>query len=85
MAAAEAMAAGLPVLASRIGALPELVEESALVEPGDPAALAQAIGRLWGDVAVGERGRARVRELCGPDVVAEGLRRIYAGTASCLS
>jgi len=85
MAAAEAMAAGLPVVASRIGALPELVEESALVEPADPAALADAIGRWWGDAAMGERGRARVLELCGPDVVAEGLRRIYAGTASCLA
>lgn len=84
MAAAEAMAAGLPVVASRVGALPELVEESALVEPGDPAALAQAIGRLWGDTAVGERGRKRVRELCGPETVADGLRRIYTGTASSL-
>jgi glycosyltransferase involved in cell wall biosynthesis len=82
MAAAEAMAAGLPVVASRVGALPELVEESALVEPGDPAALAQAIRRLWGDTAAGERGRTRVRELCGPETVADGLRRIYAGTAS---
>ncbi len=82
MAAAEAMAAGLPVVASRVGALPELVEKSALVEPGDPAALAQAVGRLWGDTAAGERGRTRVRELCGPETVADGLRRIYAGTAS---
>jgi glycosyltransferase involved in cell wall biosynthesis len=85
MAAAEAMAAGLPVVASRVGALPELVEESALVEPGDPAALAQAIGRLWGDTAAGERGQTRVRELCGPETVADGLRRIYAGTASSLA
>lgn len=78
MAAAEAMAAGLPVVASRVGALPELVEESALVEPGDPVALAEAIGRLWGDTAAGERGRTRVRELCGPETVADNLRRIYA-------
>ena len=78
MAAAEAMAAGLPVVASRVGALPELVEESALVEPGDPVALAQAIGRLWGDTAAGEWGRTRVSELCGPETVADGLRRIYA-------
>jgi glycosyltransferase involved in cell wall biosynthesis len=77
MAAAEAMASGAPVVASRIGALPELVEESALVEPGDPVALADAIGRLWGDVAAGERGRARVRELCSPEVVATGLARVY--------
>jgi glycosyltransferase involved in cell wall biosynthesis len=77
MAAAEAMAAGVPVVASRVGALPELVEERALVEPGDPGALAQAIGRLWGDTAAGERGRARVGELCAPEVVAAALGRIY--------
>lgn len=77
MAAAEAMAAGLPVAATRVGALPELVEEAALVEPGDPVALAEAIGRLWGDAHAGERGRMRVRELCSPAVVAEGLAAVY--------
>jgi glycosyltransferase involved in cell wall biosynthesis len=77
MAAAEAMAAGLPVVASRIGALPELVDQAGLVEPGDVNALAEAIERLWGDSANGSRGRARVRELCSPDVVAEGLRAVY--------
>jgi glycosyltransferase involved in cell wall biosynthesis len=77
MAAAEAMAAGVPVVASRVGALPELVEQRALVEPGDSGALAEAIGQLWGDAAAGNRGRARVRELCGPEVVAEGLRAVY--------
>jgi glycosyltransferase involved in cell wall biosynthesis len=77
MVTAEAMAAGVPVVASRIGALPELVEETALVEPGDAQGLAVAIGRLWGDTAAAERGRARVRELCAPEVVADGLRAIY--------
>jgi glycosyltransferase involved in cell wall biosynthesis len=77
MAAAEAMAAGLPVVGSRVGALPELVEDAALVEPGDAEALAEAIGRFWGDAAAGERGKARVRELCAPEVVAEGLKVIY--------
>jgi glycosyltransferase involved in cell wall biosynthesis len=79
MAAAEAMAAGVPVVASRIGALPELVEQAGLVEPGDPVALGGAIRRLWGDAGAGERGRARVSELCGQQVVAEGLAAIYAG------
>jgi glycosyltransferase involved in cell wall biosynthesis len=82
MVAAEAMAAGVPVVASRIGAMPELVEEAALVEPGDPVALAEAIGRLWGDAAAGERGRARIRDLCAPSTVAQGLARIYAQATS---
>jgi glycosyltransferase involved in cell wall biosynthesis len=77
MAAAEGMAAGVPVVASEIGALPELVEESALVKPGDATELARAIGLLWADASAGERGRTRVRERCAPDVVAEGLRAVY--------
>jgi glycosyltransferase involved in cell wall biosynthesis len=77
MAAAEAMAAGTPVVASRIGALPELVEERGLVEPGDAGDLAQAIERLWGDVSFAERGRARVDELCAPEAVAQGLAAVY--------
>jgi glycosyltransferase involved in cell wall biosynthesis len=82
MAAAEAMAAGVPVVASRIGALPELVEEPGLVDPGDATALAEAIGRLWGDAAAGGRGRARVSELCSPEVVAEGLEAVYGTNRS---
>jgi glycosyltransferase involved in cell wall biosynthesis len=77
IAAAEAMAAGLPVAASAVGALPELLGPEELVAPGDPRALAAAIGRLAGDRAAGERGRARVEELCSPQVVAAGLRAIY--------
>jgi glycosyltransferase involved in cell wall biosynthesis len=77
LAAAEAMAAGLPVAASRIGALPELVDGQGLVPAGDADALAQAIGRLAGDRAAGERGLERVRALCGAEVVARGLAEVY--------
>jgi glycosyltransferase involved in cell wall biosynthesis len=48
----EAMAAGLPVVASRVGGIPEIVQEEVtgvLVPAGDPAALAQAIARLTTD------------------------------------
>jgi glycosyltransferase involved in cell wall biosynthesis len=79
LAAAEAMAVGLPVVASRVGALPELVGEEALVPAGDPEALAAAITRLAGDRAAGERGRERVSAMCAPEVVAAALAAIYDG------
>jgi glycosyltransferase involved in cell wall biosynthesis len=78
MAAAEAMACGLPVAASTVGALPELLGPEALVAPGDPEALAGAIRRLAGDRDAGAAGRRRVARTCSPEVVAEGLREIYA-------
>jgi glycosyltransferase involved in cell wall biosynthesis len=79
LAAAEAMAAAVPVLASRVGALPELVEEEGLVPSGDAPALARAIARLAGDRSAGERGRERVRALCAPEVVADALAAVYDG------
>jgi glycosyltransferase involved in cell wall biosynthesis len=78
LAAAHAMAAGAPVVASSIGALPELVDPDGLVPPGDPIALADAMERRWGDVAAGERGLRRVRERCAPAAVAEQLAAVYA-------
>jgi glycosyltransferase involved in cell wall biosynthesis len=82
MAAAEAMACGLPVAASRIGALPELVDEQGLAPPGDAGALAEAVARVTTDPAVGRRSSERVRAVCAPDVVARGLMSVYtaAGT-----
>jgi glycosyltransferase involved in cell wall biosynthesis len=77
LAAAEAMACGLPVIASRVGALPDLLGEDGLVPAGDVAALAHAIARFAGDRALGERGLRRVRELCAPDVVAASLAELY--------
>ncbi len=69
VAALEAMAAGLPVIASRVGGLPEAVVDGAtglLVPPADVPALAAAIARLAADRALARRlgaaGRARVRE-----------------------
>jgi glycosyltransferase involved in cell wall biosynthesis len=81
LALAEAMAAGLPVVATRVGAFPELVDPEALVAPGDAGALAGAIARLAGDRVAGERGRERVRALCAPEVVARALADVYDGRA----
>ncbi len=77
IAAAESMAAGLPVAGSRAGALVELLDADALVAPGDSGALAEAITRLAGDRGRGEAGRRRVAELCAPEKVAGDLSSIY--------
>ncbi len=75
LAAAEAMAAGLPVVASRIGALPELIGDAGtLVAPGDPDALAAA---LEGPLPDPRAALERVRERCGPAGVAAQLAAIY--------
>lgn len=62
----EAMAASRPIVATRVGAIPEVVvdgENGILVEPREPEALAAAFGKL-GDAALrarfGEAGRQRV-------------------------
>ncbi|RCV47433.1 glycosyltransferase family 4 protein [Marinitenerispora sediminis] len=57
--AVEAMACGTPLVASRAGALPEVVGEDGaagrLVTPGDPEELAAAVGALLDDAAERER------------------------------
>jgi glycosyltransferase involved in cell wall biosynthesis len=75
------MAEGLPVAASRIGALPELVPGDWLAPPGDVSALAAVIRRLTGDAGAGELAIARARAVASPEVVAPALAAIYAGEA----
>jgi glycosyltransferase involved in cell wall biosynthesis len=77
LAAAEAMAAGLPVAGSAIGALPELCGREGLVAPGDAAALALAVRARFGDAVAGERGRRRVLEVAAPAAVARALAAVY--------
>jgi glycosyltransferase involved in cell wall biosynthesis len=60
----EAMLAGLPVVASRVSSLPELVidgETGTLVQPDDPSALALGIARALEQPALGEAGRERAK------------------------
>ncbi|HZU40410.1 MAG TPA: glycosyltransferase [Solirubrobacteraceae bacterium] len=81
LAAAEAMGAGLPVAASRIGALPELVPETGLAAPGDARALAQAITRLLrARPEAGAEALARVRATAAPAAIAPALRAVYDGS-----
>lgn len=85
MAAAEAMAAGLPVAASAAGALGELLEEGSLARPGDASALAGAIARVLADPDAGRRGLERIGAICAPDVVARALAGVYDGVAGTLA
>lgn len=77
---AEAMATGLPVAASRIGALPELIEPGktgALFEPGNRDDLMRAV-RSCLDGMDGEPTRARQSALFSPAASLNQLERIYA-------
>jgi glycosyltransferase involved in cell wall biosynthesis len=61
----EAMAAGLPVVATRVGGVEELVadgETGLLVPSGDPAAMSAALARLTADPALRRRLGAAARE-----------------------
>lgn len=64
-AALELMARGIPVAASDLGGLPELVRDGEtgwLFPPGDAPALAERIDRLWTDGELRSRLGARARE-----------------------
>jgi glycosyltransferase involved in cell wall biosynthesis len=80
----EAMAAGLPVVATAVGGVPEIAtnEESALLVPAhDTDAFAAALGRLLTDEALaGRLGRAAAARAIAefsPEAYARGLVRIY--------
>jgi glycosyltransferase involved in cell wall biosynthesis len=78
LSAAEAMALGLPVAATRVGALGDLLPGEDLAPPGDAPALAALIARRWGDRAAGEQGREHVARHAAPAAVAAALAAVYA-------
>lgn len=85
----EAMAAGLPVVAARAAAVPEVVADGRtglLVPPGDPVALAEALFRILDapDEAarMGEAGLARVRGFHVDVVARRFLEVVEAGRGS---
>ncbi len=78
----EAMSHGLPVIASRVSALSELVDQEAglLVDPYDAADLAAAMRRVWEDGALrralSEAAQARAGQFSLARM-GEGTRRAY--------
>lgn len=84
LAALDALAVGVPVVASAVGALPDIVGTAGiLVEPRDPDRLAAAVRVAWGDDAVrtaiadAAMERATREGRTWADVAAD-VRRIYA-------
>jgi glycosyltransferase involved in cell wall biosynthesis len=80
----EYMDAGLPVVSTRVGGVPDLVEDGVtglLVDPGDPAALAGALAELLGDrerrTEMGLKGRKRRRSEFDIDVMVERIEQLY--------
>lgn len=84
MSVLEAMAAGMPVVTTPVGGIPEAVAdgvEGFLVPPGDVAALTDRLRRLLTDDALAARmgaaGRHKVATTFSTDVILPRLERIY--------
>lgn len=81
----EAMAAGVPVVATDVGAVADAVingETGLIVAPGDPAALATALDTLLSDPprarGFGESGRRRAQADYSPAAALDALEKVYA-------
>jgi glycosyltransferase involved in cell wall biosynthesis len=86
LAVLEAMAVGLPVVASRVGGIPEAVrdgETGVLVPPSQPAALAEELRKLLESperrLELARAGRRRVREAFSLEAMLEKYLALYAG------
>ena len=80
MSVLEAMAAGLPVVASAVGGVPELVrdgETGTLVAPGDPDVLARALGALVAAPAERARLGAAARSRAEAEFGIEACRQAH--------
>ena len=84
LAILEAMGAGLPVAATRVGGIPFLVQEGVtglLAPPGSPAELARRLEELAADPArargMGLAGRARLEETFSRRAMVRGVEEMY--------
>ena len=84
MVVLEAMAAGLPVAASRVGGIPDLVDHETnglMFDPHDPADVRKGIERLVNEpetrARLGTAGRITAQERFHPKVIATGHLKIY--------
>ncbi|MDI6757497.1 MAG: glycogen synthase [Endomicrobiia bacterium] len=80
----EAMATTVPVVASRVGGIKEIVLDGKtgfFIEPGSPKELADKVNRLLTDARLarkfGEAGRARVEEKFGWSAIARQTKELY--------
>ncbi|GEM_PF-82183 len=80
----ESMSHGLPIICSRIGGLPEIVEDNVtglLYESGNAGELASRIQTLWGDpdlcARLGAAGRKKLDEKYNPDTLLDQIIEIY--------
>jgi glycosyltransferase involved in cell wall biosynthesis len=78
----EAMAAGVPVIASSLGGLPELAGADSTLDSHDVAGWTAALGALWADAGArrerGEAALARARDRASGDAVYDALTGVYA-------
>jgi glycosyltransferase involved in cell wall biosynthesis len=83
--ALEAMAAGVPVAATAMGGLPELLGEGRCAPPGDAAAFAARVAALWNDPAArtaeGDASIARARDRHSLQRYTDDLLGLYARVA----
>jgi glycosyltransferase involved in cell wall biosynthesis len=71
-AALDALAAGVPVLASAMGGLPELVDPDSVLPPDDPRRWTEALRTLWND--------PEARRVQGERALEDACRRLSADT-----
>jgi glycosyltransferase involved in cell wall biosynthesis len=89
MSVIEAMAAGLPVISTRVGGIPELIEDGVdgiLFAPGDVGALAEKISFLLNNkdtrIKIGKKAKQKAREQMDFRVYVNKLRTLLFAVCS---